>query len=207
MLYLGLKKKYEHLSHHNIYISEDYKQNFDDIKQGMLSNDLSFYIQNPSFTDESLAPEGHSAMYVLVPVPNLKGDIDWQKQGKSFRNRVIKLMKERAGLDDIENHIEFEKMVTPSDWENNYRVGFGACFNLAHNIGQMLYFRPRNKFEEIESLWLVGGGTNPGSGLPTIYESGRITAHGIMKKYNITPPHVITPPVSTGIKTSVKKPS
>ena len=56
-------------------------------------------------------------------------------------------------------------------------VQFGATFNLAHSLNQMLYLRPRNKFEELDNCYLVGGGTHPGSGLPTIYESGRIAAN------------------------------
>jgi len=64
-------------------------------------------------------------------------------------------------------------------------VYLGATFNLAHNLSQMLYFRPRNKFEELDNCWLTGGGTHPGSGLPTIYESARITSNLISKKYGI----------------------
>jgi len=79
----------------------------------------------------------------------------------------------------------FEKSITPENWQKNYNVYLGATFNLGHNLMQMLYFRPHNKFEEIENCYLVGGGTHPGSGLPTIYESGRITANLISKRYGI----------------------
>ncbi|WP_353893639.1 phytoene desaturase family protein [Proteinivorax hydrogeniformans] len=201
MMYLGLNKKYEHLPHHSIYISEDYKRNFDDIESGNFSYDPSFYIQNPCVTDDNLAPKDHSALYVLVPVPNLKNEINWDKKTtEEFKKKILRLMKERAGLDGIEEHIEFEDVVTPKNWEKRFRVGYGATFNLAHNIRQLTIFRPRNRFEEFDNMWLVGGGTNPGSGLPTIYESGRITAYGIFKKYNIEMPAVITPPVTSGIQ-------
>ncbi|WP_350344064.1 phytoene desaturase family protein [Proteinivorax tanatarense] len=203
MLYLGLNKKYGHLPHHSIYISQDYKKNFDDIESGEFSQDPSFYIQNPCVTEESLAPENHSTLYVLVPVPNLKNYISWDfHKTEDFKRKILKLMEERAGLEGIEEHIEFMDVVTPQDWENRFRVGYGATFNLAHNIRQLTVFRPRNKFEEFDNMWLVGGGTNPGSGLPTIYESGRITAYGIFKKYNIETPAVITPPVTSGIQIS-----
>ena len=64
-------------------------------------------------------------------------------------------------------------------------IQFGATFNLAHSLGQMLYFRPRNKFEELDNCYLVGGGTHPGSGLPTIYESGRIAANLISRRHGV----------------------
>ena len=72
--------------------------------------------------------------------------------------------------------IEVERAITPADWA---RMGVhqGATFNLAHSLDQMLYFRPHNRFEELEHCWLVGGGTHPGSGLPTIYQSGLIAAN------------------------------
>ncbi|ACL69290.1 Phytoene dehydrogenase C terminal region [Halothermothrix orenii H 168] len=186
MLYLGLDKKYDHLLHNNVFISGDYKNNFMEIEESkVLSRDPSFYVQNASVTDPSLAPDGHSALYVLVPVPNLRSNIDWSRKTGSFRNTVIKLLEDRAGLTDIKDHIKYEKMITPLDWKEELHVGFGATFNLAHNLNQMLYFRPHNKFEEFDNMWLVGGGTNPGSGLPTIYESGRITANIMCNKYKL----------------------
>ena len=67
-------------------------------------------------------------------------------------------------------------MVTPADWDQQHEIHLGATFNLAHNLSQMLHLRPRNRFEDLESVYLVGGGTHPGSGLPVIYESARITS-------------------------------
>src|SRR5262249_5966315 len=75
-----------------------------------------------------------------------------------------------------ESRISFEKVVTPADWEGRYEVYRGATFNLAHNWTQMLHLRPRNRFEDLDGVYLVGGGTHPGSGLPVIYESARITS-------------------------------
>ena len=80
-------------------------------------------------------------------------------------------------MTDIREHIEEERVITPLDWRDERNVYEGATFNLAHNWRQMIYLRPRNKFEEFDNCYLVGGGTHPGSGLPTIYESGRIAAN------------------------------
>jgi hypothetical protein len=83
---------------------------------------------------------------------------------------------------ELRKHIEVEKMITPFDWENEMDVYKGATFNLGHNISQMLIFRPHNEFEEFKNCYLVGGGTHPGSGLPTIYQSGIISADLILKR-------------------------
>ncbi len=184
MLYLGLDKLYEDLEHHNVFITEDYERNFKEIEElKVVPEDPSFYVQNASITDPTLAPEGHSTLYVLVPVPNLKSDADWESKKEEYRNQIINKLEEKAELEDLEGHIEYEKILTPLDWKEEMNVGIGSTFNLSHNIRQMLVWRPRNKFEEFDNMWIVGGGTNPGSGLPTIYESGRIAAHEIKKRF------------------------
>ena len=77
-------------------------------------------------------------------------------------------------------------MITPADWQNEHSIYNGVTFNLGHNLMQMLYLRPRNRFEEFKHCFLVGGGTHPGSGLPTIYESGRISANLISKNHGVS---------------------
>ncbi|MBN2250615.1 MAG: phytoene desaturase [Candidatus Altiarchaeota archaeon] len=185
MIYLGVDKLYD-LSHHNIYFAKDYEGNVKDIfERKKLSDEPSFYLQNPSVTDPTLAPPGRSAIYILVPVPNNTSGIDWDREKKAFRDKVIDLVIERTPMKDLKEHIEEERIITPFDWEREHNVYLGATFNLAHNLAQMLYFRPRNEFEEAGNCYLVGGGTHPGSGLPTIYESARITANLLSKKYGI----------------------
>lgn len=183
MIYLGLKKKYD-FEHHNIFFAKDYQRNIEEIfKSQILPEDPSFYIQNASATDPSLAPSGKSAVYVLVPVPNNSSRVDWKQEGSRYRDLVIEKIKSQTEMSDIEDQIEVERVITPLDWEEKHGIFNGAVFNLAHTLGQMLYLRPHNEFEGTESLYLVGGGTHPGSGLPTIAESGRITADLITKKY------------------------
>ncbi len=183
MLYLGLDKIYPD-PHHQIVFAKNYRANIENIvKYKKLSDDLSFYIRNASITDSTLAPQGHSAVYVLVPVPNTKSHIEWNGETiRKVRNRTLELIKERTGMTDIDSHIVEEKITTPVDWKDSYNLFIGSTFNLGHTLRQMLYFRPRNRFEEVGRCYLVGGGTHPGSGLPTIYESGRITANLISKE-------------------------
>jgi len=186
MLYLGVKKKYN-LEHNTIVFAKEYKKNVKDIFSGRLSGeDISFYVRDTSTTDPGLAPEGKSALYVLVPVPNNRSGIDWEEKRSLVREYALNGLKNRLGLEDIEENIEVEKIITPVEWEKEYNVYQGAVFNLSHNLGQMLWFRPHNKFEEVGDCYLVGGGTHPGSGLPTIYESARITSKLICKKAGVS---------------------
>ncbi len=180
MVYLGIDTVYEDQPHHNILFADDYKKNVEEIvTTKVLSQDFSVYVQNASVSDKTLAPKGKSTLYLLVPVPNNTAGIDWEKEKKSFRDKVIRLVESR-GFTDLSSHIEQEHIITPQDWSDKYGVYRGATFNLGHQISQMLLFRPHNRFEDIRNCYLVGGGTHPGSGLPTIYESGRISADLIM---------------------------
>jgi len=176
MLYLGIEGSCDQLAHHNIHVAANYRQNLDEIEnQHVLSMEPSFYVENPCHTDATMAPPGHSALYVLVPVSHQHPNIDWNQQRQSYRQVVLRQLA-KLGLTDIENRIRFERVVTPAGWENQMGIYRGATFNLAHNLGQMLHLRPRNRFEEFDRMYLVGGGTHPGSGLPVIFESARISS-------------------------------
>ncbi len=185
MLYLGLDKTYD-LPHHRIVFARDYKKNLGDIAdRKVLSDDISFYVRNVTVTDPDCAPKGHSAIYVLVPVPNNQSSINWKEERGPFRERVLDALAARTPMKDVREHIKEEAVITPLGWEEERSVYCGATFNLSHKLSQMLYLRPRNKFEELENCYLVGGGTHPGSGLPTIFESGRISANLISSRYGI----------------------
>ena len=175
MMYLGVEGQVN-TKHHTIHIADDYQANLDEIEnQHVLSADPSFYVQNPCVTDSTLAPEGMSSLYVLVPVSSQHPNIDWSVEKSRFRNHVLSRLS-KIGIPNLEDRIRYEKIVTPDDWDASYEVHNGATFNMAHNLGQMLHKRPHNRFEDLDGVYLVGGGTHPGSGLPVIYESARITS-------------------------------
>jgi phytoene desaturase len=178
MLYLGVDKIYDE-PHHSIIFANDYKGNVNDIiLRSRVSEDMSVYVRNASKLDPTLAPHGHSAIYVLVPTPNMKEAHPWDESAtKTYRDKVIKRIMERTTMKDLDKHITCEKIITPAEWQDRRSLFLGATFNLGHTLTQMLYLRPRNKFEEVGHCYLVGGGTHPGSGLPTIYESARISAN------------------------------
>jgi len=183
LMYLGLNKIYDH-PHHNILFAEDYRKNIDDIvHRKIISEDPSIYVQNASVVDKTLAPQGKSTLFVLVFAPNNTSGINWENEKEGLREKVLDKL-EKQGFEGIREAIEEEVIITPKQWQEEYSVYNGAIFNISHKLKYMLYFRPHNKFEDIENCYLTGGGTHPGSGLPTIYESGRISAELILKEAN-----------------------
>lgn len=175
MLYLGIAGRVD-LDHHTIFLAEDYARNLKEIEEGrVLPRSPSLYIQNACVTDAGQAPQGCSTLYVLVPVPHHSPHIDWRREAAGYRALVLRRLA-ALGLGDIERRIRVEKMMTPVEWRNDLDLYKGATFNLAHSLRQILHLRPRNRFEDLEGVYLVGGGTHPGSGLPVIFEGARITS-------------------------------
>ena len=198
MLYLGIEGRYDDVSHHTIYLSEDYRQNLIDIeRRHVLSADPSMYVQNASVTDPTLAPAGMSTLYLLIPVTQRHPNVDWRREGPRYREVALDQI-ERLGIKGVRDRIRYEKMLTPDDWQDNYEIYRGATFNLAHDLGQMLHMRPHNRFEDVERMYLVGGGTHPGSGLPVIYSSARITTKLMLEDLSISrPAKPLRPPRAT----------
>lgn len=187
MMYLGVDGVYDNVAHHNIYISKDYSGNLRDIElEHRVSSDPSFYVQNACVTDKSLAPAGMSTIYALFPVSHQHSNIDWSVEKGHFRQLALRQM-EKAGLHGIEDRIVSERIITPDDWDSQFQLHLGSTFSLAHSLGQMLHLRPRNRFEDLDSVYLVGGGTHPGSGLPVIFESARISTRLLLQDAGLDP--------------------
>lgn len=186
MMYLGIEGRYDHLAHHTIYLPRDYQGHLADIeKKHVLSEQPAFYLQNPCVTDPTLAPAGNSTLYVLIPVTHMHPNVDWQKEKDRFRGVAMRQLAQ-LGLTDLEQRIRVERIVTPQDWDQHFAMHLGATFNLAHNLGQMLHKRPRNRFDDLDGVYLVGGGTHPGSGLPVIYESARISSQLLLNDFGVS---------------------
>jgi phytoene desaturase len=186
MLYLGVEGRFD-LPHHTIHIARDYEGNLADIElRHVLSEDPSFYVQNACVTDDSLAPKGCSSLYVLAPVTHLHPNVDWKREAKRYRDLLLRKIAQ-AGYEDVERRIRYERVLTPETWDQGYEIYRGATFNLAHSLDQMLHLRPRNRFEEFDGLYLVGGGTHPGSGLPVIFESARISSRLLLEDLGLEP--------------------
>ncbi|NBD13798.1 phytoene desaturase family protein [Corallococcus silvisoli] len=180
MLYLGMKKQVPGLFHHNVMFGRDYAGSFDDIFQRFrVPEDPSFYVNVPTRTDPSLAPEGKDALYVLVPVPHQHASLDWKVEGPKVRAKVFQRMAE-LGYPDLEADIEVERVFTPDDWAGTYNLARGSAFGLAQNFFQIGPFRPANVDPRVKNLFFVGASTQPGTGLPTVLISARLVTERLV---------------------------
>jgi phytoene desaturase len=192
MMYLGVEGTFD-LPHHTIHIAKEYAKNLNEIEnQHVLSAEPSFYVQNACVTDPTLAPRGHSALYVLAPVTHQHPNVDWSQARPHFRKLLLNQIK-KAGYDLDPARIRYERVITPADWDTRYEIYRGATFNLAHTLDQMLHLRPHNRFEDLDGVYLVGGGTHPGSGLPVIFESARISSKLLLDDLGVNNGSTATP--------------
>jgi len=185
LLYLGVDRTYPHLQHQALYFSEDYRANLDAIfRTRTLPDAPSFHLNVPTVTDPSLAPPGHSLLYVLAPMPNLTAGIDWEAAAPVVREKLLAQL-ERIVDPDIREHIVWERDYRPTDFLHDFNAAHGTAFgSLSHGFFQSAYFRPHNKAPDVDGLYFVGQGTYPGIGLPMVHISSRLVTERILEEWS-----------------------
>ena len=188
--YFGTSRKYEAVDHHTILLGPRYKGLLDDIFQSKpLAQDMSLYLHRPTATDPSLAPEGCDAFYVLSPVPHLDAPIDWARVAEPYRKAIEARLSETL-LPGLSDNLATSFVTTPQDFQDRLSSLKGAAFSLAPTLMQSAWFRPVNRSEDIEGLYLVGAGAQPGAGLPGVLSSARIVGDLVPQAAHLETSHV-----------------
>lgn len=177
VLYLGLKRRYEHLAHHNFVFSRNASEEFDAIyNRGQLAPDPTCYVCAPAQTEPAVAPPGGEALYVLVHTPHLRPDQNWKELYPRYRRTILEKLAQTAGLNDLESAINFERFLTPEDIDSRYSVWKGAIYGIASHGRLQGGFKPANHEPELTGFYLAGGSAHPGPGMPMVLMSGWIAA-------------------------------
>jgi phytoene desaturase len=174
VLFFGTTKQYPDVAHHTIWLGKRYKELLADIfDRQILPDDFSLYLHRPTATDASFAPPGHDSFYVLAPVPNQEGNIDWAVEEPKLRERILAAL-DATILPGLNDCIAEPFSMTPDDFANDYLSVAGAGFSIAPLFKQSAWFRFHNKAEDFDNLLLTGAGTHPGAGLPGVVSSAKI---------------------------------
>ena len=185
VIHWGLDKQYPQLGQHSTFLSDSFREGLDRIfRDKSMGDDPCFYIHAPVRTDPTAAPEGCDTLSVAVGVGHLDPGHpqEWQRMTDKARDVVFRKLK-KLGIDDIESHIRFEIVTTPSTWEEALNVTRGSVFgSLGHNIFQMGYFRPHNRDRRYKNLYFTGGSTHPGNGIPMVLMSAKLVAERIINE-------------------------
>ncbi|MEO8280202.1 MAG: phytoene desaturase [Ideonella sp.] len=172
--YFGTRRQYPDVAHHTILLGPRYRELLTDIfDRKVLAEDFSLYLHRPTATDPSLAPPGCDAFYVLSPVPHLQSGTDWASHAETYR-RAIEQRLQSTMLPDLRDQVVTSRVLTPQDFQDRLSSFRGAAFSLEPVLTQSAWFRPHNRSEELDRLYLVGAGTHPGAGLPGVLSSARV---------------------------------
>jgi phytoene desaturase len=186
MFYWGVDTVYPQLGTHNVFLAGDYRASFDRIfNDHGLPEEPSFYVHAPARTDPCAAPVSEDTLMVLVPAGHLEEGLaqDWDALRARARAAVIRRLATSTGIVDLDQHLKFEVSYTPRDWFSLYNVAKGAAFGLSHNFLQVGYLRPHNLHRRYGNLYFVGSSTHPGTGLPMVLLSARLTTERILKEF------------------------
>ena len=174
VLFFGTTRQYTDVAHHTIWMGPRYRELLNDIfNRKILADDFSIYLHRPTATDASFAPPNCDSFYALVPVPNLQGNVDWNKSGPDLAERVIDAL-DKTTLPGLRQTIVSQFYMTPVDFEDRYLSPDGAGFSVSPLFSQSAWFRFHNRGEGPANLFLVGAGTHPGAGLPGVLSSAKV---------------------------------
>ncbi len=180
----GVDKQYDTLPPHTLFLTDDYRENFESIIQRLtLPQNPCLYIHAPARLDPSMAPPGEDTLIAIVPVGHLSenGEQDWKTIRDRARQEVFRRLA-TLGIADLEAHLKFEVNYTPLSWRKRYNLMKGSTHGLSHNLTQLGYFRPRNRHPRYGHLYFVGASTHPGTGVPTALVSARLVAERILEE-------------------------
>jgi phytoene desaturase len=181
------------LQHHNIILGPRYEGLLTDIfDRKILADDFSQYLHVPTLTDPSLAPPGHHTAYTLVPVPHNGSNIDWDVEGPKLVDEVLRFLEDRGYIPDLSERLVHKSWVTPDYFEHTLNSHMGNAFGLEPVLWQSAFFRPHNRSEDIEGLYGVGAGFQPGGGTPSVMMSAKITARAVAEDFDV-PRHTLEP--------------
>ncbi len=185
VIYFGFKATQSlDLRHHNIILGPRYRELLSDIfKNKILAQDFSQYLHIPTITDPSLAPENHHAAYTLIPVPNNQSNIDWDNEGPKLTDAVLLFLDEEGYIPDLMANLVHSEFITPDYFENTLNSYVGNSFGVEPKLTQSAFFRPHNRSEDIENLYLAGANAQPGAGTPSVMMSAKMTARAILKDF------------------------
>jgi phytoene desaturase len=177
-IYLGLKCKLPEVHHHNYYLGDNFREYADKVFKNPDSLQKPYYYVNVlSKYNPDCAPEGSESLFFVCPVPDLRFKPNWSDRDEIV-DSIISDFSERIGK-DIRPEIVSRTVYTPEDWQNQFNLHRGSGLGLSHDMLQIGGFRPKNFDEKFKNTFYVGASTVPGTGLPMVIISSKLTTQRI----------------------------
>ena len=180
LLYLGVEGEVDELAHHTLVLPTDWDAHFEHIfDDPAWPDDPAYYLCVPSKTDDSVAPEGHSNLFVLVPIAPGLADDDGIRE--HYRDKILDDIAENTGV-DLHDRVVVEEQFAVSDFADRYNATEGTALGLAHTLRQTALLRPSNRSSAVDGLYFTGSFTTPGIGVPMCLISGEHAAEALIEE-------------------------
>jgi phytoene desaturase len=192
LLYLGTDRRFEALRHHTLLVGGGYRQFIRDVtRDARLPSTFSTYWHAPSRTEPGMAAPGGDSLCALLPVPNLRAGVDWDREGDRLRDGLLADAETTFGLEGLRDAIVAEHRMTPEDFARDLGAVDGNAFALEPTLRQSAWLRPHNRDGRVRGLYHVGGGTHPGAGIPGVLLGAEVTAGLIAADHPVRRTHAV----------------
>jgi phytoene dehydrogenase-like protein len=170
------------LAHHNIFFSDDYKREFEQIfKQGRPPDDPTIYLAITSKSDPQDAPPGCENWFILVNAPAVDKRYDWEANKHGYGERVLAKLAKMELV--VNGRIQHQTIFTPHDLARQTGAWRGALYGASANSRWTAFRRPHNRCPDFRGLYFAGGTTHPGGGVPMVTLSGGVAARLLLKDF------------------------
>jgi phytoene desaturase len=181
LLYLGVDRVFDALRHHTLLVGRDYRGFIQTATRGRkLPRTFCVYVHAPVRTEPGMAERGGDSLAILLPVPNLSADVDWEREGDGLRDALIADLEGTFGLVGLDNAVRVEHRMTPLDFAREFDAVDGNAFSLEPTLTQSASFRPPNRVRGVAGMYHVGAGTHPGAGIPGVLLGAGVTAELVL---------------------------
>ncbi|MGC9516711.1 MAG: phytoene desaturase family protein [Methanomicrobiales archaeon] len=182
VIYLGVNQKVKKLAHHNLFLNKDWEEGFQkvfDPEKADWPQNPSYYVNVPSLTDKSAAPEGSDTLYILAPLANELEDTPVLRE--KFYNIIMDDLESKIDM-NIRENLVVKKIFALNDFTSRYNAYKGTAFGLTHTLKQTALWRPAHRSKKVDNLYYTGQYTHPGIGVPMTMVSSQIVAREIVKQ-------------------------
>jgi phytoene desaturase len=176
LLYLGTDRRIEGLMHHTLLVGHGYREFIRSVTRGRtLPRSFSTYVHAPARTEPAMAAPGGDSLAILLPVPNLRADVDWERAADGLRDALVADLERTFGLTGLGAAVRVEHRMTPVDFARELGAVDGNAFAVEPTLHQSAYMRPHNRVPGVAGMYHVGGGTHPGAGIPGVLLGAAVT--------------------------------
>ncbi len=180
IFYLGFNERISNLKHHTLFFENDLNNHaFEIYEDKKWPTKPLFYTCCPSKTDNTIAPENHENVFLLMPIAT--GIIDSEQEREKYFDEMIQRLEKHTKTTNLKSKIDYKRSYCLNDFIIDYHAYKGNAYGLANTLSQTAVLKPSIQNKKVKNIFYTGQLTVPGPGVPPSLISGKIAATEILK--------------------------